>query len=279
MLCVLLGTKAHGQAPNEGLIPNPMMMGFSSHALGYETVQGNQAQVAMQRTALVAPLAQIPYDDQSFVPGVALERTLFRLKNSNLDDQAMYQLALPLGLLRMDEQNIRLLSIAPSVHSDGKVLDDAAFSLNVLALWQSGLNRPLGYRWGWVANRTFGRYRAVPVMGIQYRPNPRTELDLGFPFAKAEYSFAHRWNGFVNVTPSGGNWRYQNEAKHAQNLSYSSWLLTAGLRYRTYKRLWFSLELGRSLLRRLELTDDDGQRTESSIRNSHFVLFSFGLHP
>lgn len=279
MLCVLFGTEAHGQATTEGLIPNPMMLGFSTHALGYERVQSNQAQVAMQRSSIVAPLAKIDRGEQMLVPGIAFERTLFRLKDSNLDDQAMYDLTLPIGLMQKREQDIRLLSIAPSLHSDGTVMDEAAFSLNALALWQIGLKDTLGYRWGLVANRTFGRYRAFPVAGIQYRPNARTELDLGVPFAKAEYSFAHRWNGFVNLTPSGGNWRYQNEQDQALNLSYSSWLLTSGLRYRTYKRLWFSLEVGRSLVRRLELTDDDGQRTESSIRNSHFVLFSFGLHP
>lgn len=275
---LLLSTPLYAQV-EEAVIPNPMAMGFSTRTLGYEHINGSDTQIAMQRTTLVTPVAKVEMEDQLLVPGVAVERTLFRLNNSNLDDQAMYQVGLPVGLFRINEHSIRLLSLAPSLHTDGHIFDEGAFSLNALALWQDGLKRRLGYRWGFAANRVFGRYQAYPVAGIQYRPTVKSELDIGLPFSKAEYNFSERWNAFVNLTPSGGNWRYQNDQKQSFSLSYSSWILTAGLRYRTFKRLWISWEAGRSIERRIELTDDAGNRTESAIDNTHFFLLSFGLHP
>lgn len=277
LACLLLLSAA--VMAEEAVIPNPMAMGFSTRNLGYERVSGSDTQVGMQRTTLVSPLAKVEMGEQLLVPGIAIERTLFRLNNTNLDDQAMYQVGLPIGLFRIRDDDIRLLSVAPSIHTDGNIYDEGAFSLNVIALWQNGLSQKIGYRWGLAANRLFGRYQAYPVAGVQIRPTAKTELDIGLPFTKFEYNFSERWNTFLNLAPSGGDWRYKNEQQQSYRLSYSSWILTAGLRYRTFKRLWVSWEAGRSINRHIELTDDDGNSTESSIHNTHFFLVSFGLHP
>lgn len=280
ILSLILITFTSVSSAEDAVIPNPMAMGFSTHNLGYERISDSNTQIGMQRTTLVSPVAKIDMDDeQILVPGIAIERTLFRLSNTELDDQAMYQIGIPVGLFRIREDDIRLLSLAPSLHTDGNIYDDGAFSLNVLAGWQIGLKRKIGYRWGVAANRIFGRYRAFPVAGIQYRPTPKSELDIGLPFTKAEYNFSQRWNTFLNIAPSGGNWRYENDQNQSYSLSYSSWIITAGLRYRTFKRLWVSWEAGRSIERHIELTDDNDNKTESHIHNTHFFLVSFGLHP
>lgn len=272
-----------GASGDETVIPNPMAMGIRTQNMGFESVDmtenGENARVAIHQTAIMSLIGKIDVDGQWLVPGIAIERTLFKLSNSNLDDKAMYQLGLPVGLFHHTKKMIRLLSIAPSMHTDGNIYDRSTFSLHGLGMWQWGLDQPTGYRLGFGANRTFGRYQAFPIMGYQWRPTPKSELDMGFPFSKMEYNFSPRWNTFIKLTPSGGNWRYENEQGQHYNLSYSSWVATLGLRYRTFKRLWASIQAGRSFERELALTDDDNSLTETDIGNSHFFLFSFGLHP
>lgn len=267
----------------EAVIPNPMVMGIRTQNMGFESVDddvnGDQAQVAIHQTALISPIGKFDMNGQWFVPGIAVERTLFKLSNSNLDDKAMYHVGLPVGLFHHTNKMIRLLSIAPSMHTDGNIYDQGTFSLHALGIWQWRLDQPTGYRLGFAANRTFGRYQAFPILGYQWRATSQSELDIGFPFSKMEYNFSPRWNTFIKLTPSGGNWRYENGQGQHYNLAYSSWVSTLGLRYRTFKRLWASIQAGRSFERKLALTDDDNSHSETNIGNSHFFLISFGLHP
>ena len=80
------------------------------------------------------------------------------------------------------------------------------------------------------------------------------------------------------MEPQGGNWRYDSDFAGEVNVSYSSWLTSAGLRYEIQPKIWLTLAAGQALARVFNIDDDDDS-TEVDIDDGSMFMLSIGMHP
>ena len=179
---------------------------------------------------------------------------------------------------KLDDKWMRIIQVAPSLHTDGDVMDDEAFSLMGLAIWKYESTAKSGWTMGIGANRLFGEYQPIPLISYQYRPNNYSQIDVGFPVTKYEHRWHSDWTSFAAVKPVGGNWRFETSQEEEVNVSYSSWVASAGFRYQFKPKMWATLEVGQGLSRKFDIDTDDGSG-EADIDNSSVIMFSIGLHP
>lgn len=278
-LC-LIGSSGIVMADPAHSIPRPLALGVQHYNYADADIDGSNAELSMNYTQLKLPIGKWMFSDYIFVPTLSLEQTSFEVKNdSNAGNPDLYTAkAQFMFIKKLDDKWMRIIQIAPSMHTDGNALDEDAYSLMGLAIWKYESSETSAWTMGVGANRLFGEYKPIPLISYQYSPSMSTQIDLGFPITKFEHSFNKNLTGFAAIKPVGGNWRFQSQTDEKVNVSYSSWIASSGVRFQFKPKMWASLELGQSLARKFDINDDD-QTGEVDIENSPTIMFSIGLHP
>lgn len=260
-------------------IPKPMIMGIKHFSYDYAQLGNSPAEVAYHYTKMKMPVGKFDVMDQILVPTVSIERNHFRVNNITSAEPTVYTIKTEFTFIKkQDQQWVRILQIAPSIHSDLKNLSRDSFSVLGLAMWRYQISHHGSWLMGFGFNQVFGSYRPVPVLSYEYKVTDRLKVKAGFPSSKAEFSFKPNLNGFISLAPEGGNWGYESQNNGKLAVSYTSWVASSGIRYQFKKNVWGTLELGRSMQRVMNL-DDASQDTEVNLEDSSALIFSIGLHP
>lgn len=262
-------------------IPKSLAMGIKHYSYSDAAIENSTVDLAMDYTQIKLPLGKFDIGDHIFVPTLSLEESNFNIKNDSdvTDNPKLYTVkAQFMFIKKLDDKWMRIIQVAPSTHTDGKTQDEEAFSLMGLAIWKYDATDVSSWTMGVGANRLFGEYKPIPLISYQYRPSMQTQIDVGFPITKLEHRFHNDWTGFTAVKPVGGNWRFEALNGERVNVSYSSWVASAGMRYQFKPKIWASLEIGQGLARKFEIETEDSTG-EVDIDESTAIMFSIGLHP
>lgn len=262
-------------------IPKQMALGVQHYAYGDGEIENSGADLSMDYTQIKLPLGKFDLGDHTLVPTLSLEQTDFAVKHAvNVaGDPTLYTIKSQFMFIKkLDDKWMRIVQVTPSIHTDGDVMDEDAFSLMGLAIWKYDSTDVSGWTFGVGANRLFGEYKPIPLIAYQYRPNNYSQIDVGFPVTKYEYRWHSDWTGFGAVKPVGGNWRFETNQEAEVNVAYSSWVASAGLRYQFKPKMWATLELGQGLSRKFDIDTDD-ESGKADIDDSSIIMFSIGLHP
>lgn len=261
-------------------VPKNLAMGLKHQSYGFASLEKSDADLAMDYTLVKVPLGKFDFGSSFFIPTLALEKTAFRFDNVDTDNQEVYTVKTQLMFVTpTDDKWTRIIQVTPSLHSDLDAIDEDAFSLMGLAIWRYQSTDVSAWTMGVGFNRLFGEYKPIPLVSYQYKVAEDIQLDLGFPITKAEYRWQSDWSTYASLAPVGGNWRYEADNHEKLNISYSSWIAAAGVRYQFKPKLWATFELGQSFARQLNLNTDSNIDEDLEVANTPVVMLSFGFHP
>lgn len=264
----------------EWSIPKELAMGLKHHSYSDASLESSAAELSMDYTQVKVPLGKFNVGDHFMVPSISLEQTNFEVNNAPnaAGDPTLYTIKSQFMFIKkLDDKWMRIIQVTPSLHTDGDVLDDEAFSLTGLAIWKYNSTVNSGWTMGIGVNRLFGEYKPIPLVAYQYRPSPQTQIDVGFPVTRYEHRWKSNWTGFASIKPVGGNWRFKTTQEDKVNVSYSSWVASTGIRYQFKPKMWTTLELGQGFGRKFDIDTDDNTG-EVDIDDSTAIMFSIGLH-
>ena len=278
-LLVSIALNAQELVESGYVIPKDMAMGFKHFSYDYASVENGAPELAYEYTQVKVPLGKFDVMDQILVPSISIERNDFRVNNAPSDEPTLYSIKSQFMFIeRQDDQWTRIFQITPSIHSDMESISSDSFSLMGLAVWRYQSTDHSAWTMGFGVNRLFGEYMPIPLISYQYQASQRLQLDVGFPITKAEYSFKPNLTGFVSLAPVGGNWSYESSNNGKLNISYSSWIASTGIRYQVKKKIWATVELGKSINRSVNFNDTADEQ-EADIADSTAIMFSIGFHP
>lgn len=264
-----------------GSIPQKLALGFRHHAYSDAPLGSGSSDLSMDYTQVKVPLGKFTVGDHLMLPSVSIEQTNIEVGDAP-DVSAvpiLYTVKSQFTFVKkLDDQWSRIVQVIPSLHTDGEVFDDAAFSLTGLAIWKYHDSENSGWTMGIGVNRFFREYKPIPILSYQYRPSPKTQIDLGFPMTKFEHRWKSNWTGFTSIKSFSGYWRIDSPLQDNVNVTYTSWAASAGIRYEIKPKLWATLELGQSIGREFDVGADDNAGAED-IGDTTAVMFSVGLRP
>jgi hypothetical protein len=261
-------------------VPKDFAMGIKHKSYDFSSIEKSKAELAMDYTQIKLPLGKYDFASSFFVPTLSVEKTAFRFDNVAQDNQEAYTVKTQLMFVtQSDDKWTRIIQATPSLHTDLDAIDEDAFSLMGLAIWRYQSTDVSAWTMGVGFNRLFGEYKPIPLLSYQYQVAAGLQLDLGFPITKMEYRWQDNWSAYTSIAPVGGNWRYESTDHEKLNISYTSWVAAAGVRYQFKPKLWATLELGQSLARKLNLDADNNVDAEVDVADTPVLMLSFGFHP
>ncbi len=262
-------------------VPQRMELGLSHQTSDFASIEGGEVEAAMDHTQLKIALNINETASQVTLLGLSISRMEFRLNENNMGytDEAFYSISLPLTIVDLsDDKWTRIIEISPSIHSNMDVIDQQAFSLTGIALWDYQASETSNWNIGAGVSRVFGEYVPFPIISYASRVQPNFEFIIGFPETKVEYRYKENWSSFVSLGPNGGVWRYQEDKDSENvNLTYSSWEVFAGVRYQIEPQIWSTLKIGKTFERKLNY--DEGSDTDLRLATSNTIMFTLGYHP
>lgn len=129
----------------------------------------------------------------------------------------------------------------------------------------SRLSDALSLRYGVCGDHRFGEYRIYPALTAVWRPGPRWLLELGFPSSRVRFEPVEALSSTVSIAPDGNEWHVKDrELRAGSSFIYEAVALEWTIDWRVHPRLTLSLELGRQLDNRYEMTLADGRRVAVS---------------
>ncbi|EAT11578.1 hypothetical protein RED65_02869 [Oceanobacter sp. RED65] len=260
-----------------------MAMGIQYSQLDSAQLADSDLHLAIHRSRLKLPINRYALLGHTFIPHLSYEESVFQVPNpASASSLTLHTIKTPLMFIKKQDNGwLRILNITPSWHTDLKAKDEKSYSLMGLLLWRfRDESSPHSYTFGLGMNRLFGEYKPVPMVAYSYQTSTHTRYDFGFPVTKAEHRFNNSWAAFSAIAPSGGNWRYQTRNEEQRlNLSYKGWNATLGLRRHLWKKVWLTLEVGKSIDRSLDFSNDSIDSQEVKIEDTTIYKISIGLHP
>ena len=265
----------------ENDIPKELVMGIKHYAYSSSTIGKTPAELSMDYTHVKLPLGKFEAWDHLMIPSISLEQTEFAVNNglNVAGNPSLYTIKSKFMFIKkLDDQWTRIVQVTPSLHTDGDVVDEEGFSLMGLAIWKYKSSIDTSWVMGIGANRVFGEYLPIPLVSYQYRVNDHSQIYVGFPVTKYENRFMKNWTAFSALKPVGGNWRFKTSANNDVNVSYTSWIASAGVRYQFKPRFWATIEIGKSLGREFAIDTDDESGT-ADVDDGTVLMLSVGMHP
>lgn len=260
-------------------VPKNLAMGIKHQSYDFSSIEKSDPELAMDYTQVKLPLGKYDFGNSFIVPTLSMEKTAFRFDNVDTNNQEVYTVKTQLMVVTPRDEWTQIIQVTPSLHSDLDAIDEDAFSLMGLAIWRYQSTDVSAWTMGVGFNRLFGEYKPIPLVSYQYNVSDSLQLDLGFPITKAEYRWKNNWSTYTSLAPVGGNWRYETPEHEKLNISYTSWIAAAGIRYQFKPKLWATLELGQSLSRKLNLDVDSSLEAELDVADTPVLMLSFGFHP
>jgi len=275
------GSYSYSDIMSEVGIPKEFVMGVKHYAYESSVVENSPAELSMDYTHVKFPIGKFDLGDHVMVPTISFEQTEFAVSNgfNVAGNPSLYTIKSQFLFIKQIENRwTRIIQVTPSLHTDGDVIDDEGFSLMGLALWKYEDSPATSWVMGVGANRIFGEYLPIPLLSYQYRLSNHSQVNIGFPVTKYENRFNQDWTAFSAVKPVGGNWRFKTSANNDVNVSYSSWIASAGVRYQFKPRFWATIEIGKSLGREFDIDTDDESGT-ADVDDGTVLMLSVGMHP
>lgn len=123
------------------------------------------------------------------------------------------------------------------------------------------IGRQLAISYGLCGDHRFGEYTVYPVVGIEWRPHPDWQLELGFPKTRIAYVIAEQLTSLVQVAPDGNEWHVKNRDFSAEShFVYEAIALEWITEWEPVPPLTLAVSLGRQLRNRYEMTLANGER-------------------
>jgi hypothetical protein len=212
--------------------------------------------------------------------------THFEYEGLQSRDRDLHRLQLPLSFATTaGDWRIRGV-IAPGISTSSNVFkdflnrgssDDLLLAGRVEFLTGAG-NRQ--YLLGLAHDRSFGRPGFYPIAGVMFEPGDRLRLRLAYPDPGLAYRLGERQQITARVFPAGHQWHvvaddfatdfdYRVEALRSQ----LTWSIPIG------KRLAIDLSGGYESGRRHVLTDDLGNRIDTTVADEWLVAIGFRIGP
>lgn len=127
------------------------------------------------------------------------------------------------------------------------------------------INERLTFDYGICGDQRFGEYKFYPAAGIDWRPHPDWQLDLGFPRTRIGYTIAKRLTTTLQIAPDGNEWRVENRDFSAESdFVYEAIALEWITAWEPWSGLSLAVSLGRQLRNRYEMTLASGERISVS---------------
>lgn len=157
------------------------------------------------------------------------------------------------------------LSASSNVMGHPQEWESEAPQLLVGLVATSRLSDALSVRYGVCGDHRFGEYRIYPALSAVWRPDPRWLLELGFPSSRVRFEPIEALSSSVSIAPDGNEWHVEDrELAAGSRFVYEAVALEWTIDWRVHPRLTLSLELGRQLDNRYEMTLANGERVAAS---------------
>ncbi|HET6630309.1 MAG TPA: hypothetical protein VFG91_11095 [Woeseiaceae bacterium] len=127
------------------------------------------------------------------------------------------------------------------------------------------IDERLTFDYGICGDHRFGEYRVYPVAGLDWRPHPDWQLELGFPETRISYTIVEQLTSTLQLAPDGNEWRVENrDFSAASDFVYEALALQWITAWEPGPRLSLAVSLGRQLRNRYEMTLANGERISVS---------------
>jgi|DewCreStandDraft_4_1066084.scaffolds.fasta_scaffold00184_42 hypothetical protein len=150
--------------------------------------------------------------------------------------------------------------VEPGVFTDFEKVsgDDLAVTALVVAAWEFHPEWSLSF--GAYYSRDLGEDRALPVLGVIWRPSVHWNISATFPRCRVAYAPNETWLFEAIARPGGSAWSIRTDDGQDRNLEYKSWRASLGVERllgRSFGGKWFGfIEGGVGFGQDLKLTDD-----------------------
>jgi hypothetical protein len=166
--------------------------------------------------------------------------------------------------------------VEPGLFTDFEEIDDEAFAVTVLALASFQLSPQLSTAFGVYYSRDLGEDRALPALGLIWKPGPRWNIGLTYPRASVAYSPGADWLITASVAPGGAGWSVTDDATGQQRrLNYRSWRagVTGEYAFTTAgpADLWAFAGLGAQFAQELQLEQGGTTLVETDVGEALFI--------
>lgn len=159
--------------------------------------------------------------------------------------------------------------VEPGLFTDFKAVsgDDLAVTALAVVAWEFQPEWSLSF--GAYYSRDLGEDRALPVLGVIWRPSPHWNLSATFPRFRVAWAPNENWVLEGLVRPGGSAWNIRTADNRDLDIEYKSWRATLGverlLSRELLGRLYGFVEAGLGFGQDLKLTDDDDELAASEL--------------
>lgn len=159
--------------------------------------------------------------------------------------------------------------VEPGLFTDFKAVsgDDFAVTALAVAAWEFHPEWSLSF--GAYYSRDLGEDRALPVLGVIWRPSPHWNLSATFPRFRIAWAPDENWVVEGLVRPGGSAWNLRTADGRDLDIEYKSWRATLGVERLLSRdllgRLYGFVEAGLGFGQDLKLTDDGDELAASDL--------------
>ena len=177
-------------------------------------------------------------------------------------------------------------SLAPGLSTSSNVLKeffdqvsrDDLFATARLEARHGGRSR--NWVLGLAFDRTFGKPRLYPILGIELAPSDALDVRLAVPDAGFQYRWTERQSLSGRVFPAGHQWHVMTDDFSAGfDYRAEGFRAQLGWSIRLWKQVTLDISGGYEFGRKHYLTDDLGERIESAVDDQWFFLFGLRTGP
>ena len=177
-------------------------------------------------------------------------------------------------------------SIAPGLSTSSNVLKeffdrisrDDLFATVRLEARRGGPSR----QWvlGMAYDRSFGKPRAYPVLGIELSPSDAIDIRLAVPDPGFRYRWSDRQSLSGRLFPAGHQWHVMTDDFSAEfDYRVEGYRAQLGWSIRLWRQVTLDISGGYEFGRKHYLTDDLGARIESGVDDQWLLLFGVRAGP
>lgn len=195
-----------------------------------------------------------------------------------------------LGLGRLDLQSLELqmsagyfprtstgwmglLIASPGLASDFDGLSSDDFTFRVIAVGGYQFSRTFTLALAGYFSHSMEEQRALPGIGIIWRPSPRWAVQLTPPIGAVVWRATDSLAFNLTAFPSGGSWNVNDDAGRVNGVVISGYRVGAGLEYKLNPTWRFNLLAGMNVGGDFELRDSGN----NVIRESDLDAVPFGM--
>lgn len=206
--------------------------------------------------------------------------TLGGIDSRNRD---VHRLSFPVRFAAESDRRLVRGYIAPGIATSSNVFKDffnrgSSDDLTIAGRIEVGSTAPGGWFVGIAYDQSFGEPRLIPVAGIDSQPRDTLRVRVAFPDSGIWYRMTDRQSLSARLFPSGERWRVvADDFRTDFDLRREEWRTQLTWSLALGKWAAFDVSAGRTLDRRLALTDRAGVRINQDVSSEGFAEIGIRL--